>query len=607
MDTREAGSWSVISRTWRAIVVVDIVESVRLMQTHEADVIDRWLRYVNEVRSEVLPGNRGSMVKSLGDGMLLEFENVPSAAAATLEIQRRISPHNAGVAVDGVLHLRVGAHAANVVVSEEDIFGAGVNLAARLAGLAAPGQIVVSAEFAERLLPGFDGSLDDMGDCFLKHVAEPVHAFVLSPPSASCGAVAAPRSDRAVSVPPVLAEKPPAIAVLPFDMALSDPTKDAVGDLVADCLSTRLSVSSTIRVISRLSTQTMRGRALTVEEFGSLLGADYIVSGRCSECVGRLVIHIELADARDAKIVWVDRIATSVDELLQVDDDFSARVSDALLRAVAEAELQRVLTQPLPTLQGFTLLQGATQLMHRSTQREFGHARDILDHLIDRHPRIASPHAWLANWHVLSVTKGLAPASAELARRAIDHTRRALDNDPGCALALAMQGFVYCHTLRDLDTARSCLEDALRLNPSESLAWLFLSVIHGFVGDGDKAWHAARQALTLSPLDPQKHYYESLAASAALCARQHADAIQLAKSSLRMNRSHLPTLRALAIAQVEAGDVAAGQETARHLLQLIPDFTTSGYLAQGPKGSQSAEETRRRYAQALERAGVPAH
>lgn len=604
MDTREASSWSVIARTWRAIVVVDVVESVRLMHSHEADVIDRWLRYVNEVRTEVLPGNRGSMVKSLGDGMLLEFENVPSAAAAALEIQRRISPHNAGMAADSELRLRVGAHAANVVVSEEDIFGAGVNLAARLAGLAAPGQIVVSAEFAEGLLPGFDGSLDDMGDCFLKHLAEPVHAFVLSPPATCSVAVAEQQSDQAISSSPSLAAKPPAIAVLPFNTALSDPSKDAVGDLVADCLSTRLSVSSSIRVISRLSSQTMRGRALTVEEFGSLLGADYIVSGRCSGSAGRLVIHVELADARDAKIVWVDRVATSVDELLEVDDDFSARVSDALLRAVTEAELQRVLTQPLPTLQGFTLLQGAAQLMHRSTQREFGYARDILDHLIDRHPRIASPHAWLANWHVLSVTKGLAPASANLARRAIDHTLRALDNDPACALALAMQGFVHCHMLRDLDAARSRLEDALRLNPSESLAWLFLSVVHGFFGDGDKAWYAACQALTLSPLDPQKHYYESLAASAALCARQHADAIQLAKSSLRMNRSHLPTLRALAIAQVEVGDVAAAQETARHLLQLTPDFTTSDYVAQGPKG---AEETRRRYAQALEQAGVPAN
>ena len=162
-----------LTRARRAIVVVDVVESVRLMQEDEAGFIDRWRRFVHQVRTEVLPAHEGRLVKSLGDGMLLAFHAVPKAMSAALQAQ-------AAAAACGI-SLRVGAHVGEVSVDELDMFGAEVNMAARVATLAEPGGIVVTAMFRDELVDGLDARLEDLGPCWLKHVSAPVHAFSVHP------------------------------------------------------------------------------------------------------------------------------------------------------------------------------------------------------------------------------------------------------------------------------------------------------------------------------------------------------------------------------------------------------------------------------------------
>ena len=158
-------------------MVVDVVESVRLMQANEADVIDRWRRFVREVRTEVLPAHGGRLVKSLGDGLLLEFESVPPAVAASLEIQRRIAPYNLEREPCATIAMRIGIHIADVVVDDMDVYGSGVNLAARLGELAAPGEVVASAEARDALTEGLDADVHDLGECFVRHLVEPIRAY----------------------------------------------------------------------------------------------------------------------------------------------------------------------------------------------------------------------------------------------------------------------------------------------------------------------------------------------------------------------------------------------------------------------------------------------
>jgi class 3 adenylate cyclase/TolB-like protein len=609
------GDLDALTLVWRAVVVVDVVESMRLMQSHEIEVIRRWRHFVRTVREVILPSCQGRLVKSLGDGMLLEFDTVPQAVQAALAMQTRISEQDESGNDDNAdqwsLQLRMGAHLAEVVVDDLDIYGQGVNLAARLSSLAEPDQFIVSADFAERVVTGLDAELDDLGDCWVKHLDAPVHAFRLMPMSRISRMSPSLFPSRRNDDSPVeriraaeIDERPASVAVLHFNQGHGPELSGVVGELIADTLSTRLSVAQSVRVISRLSCQSLAGRQLALAEVGSSLGADYVVSGSFSGSSSQVTVMVELAETRHGNVLWGTRTVTSLDELLRADDDFSAEVAQDIIREIATSELRRATTQPLPQLHGYTLQQAATQLMHRSSRREFDHARVMLDHLLGRYPRASSPHAWLAKWHVLNVTKGYTTATTELAARALDHTRRALASHPDCSLALAVQGFVHLHVQRELDLAQDQLAQALTVNPNEALAWLFLSVVLGFRGDGDTAWQAAQRALQLSPLDPQKHFFESLASSAALCARRHEDSIQLAKQSLRINRSHLPTLRVLTIAQVETGQLDDARITARRILEVAPDFSVASYAASAPRG---AEEGRRRYAEALRSIGLPEH
>jgi adenylate cyclase len=222
--------------------------------------------------------------------------------------------------------------------------------------------------------------------------------------------------------------------------------------------------------------------------------------------------------------------------------------------------------------------------------------------LVSRHPRAATPYAWSAMWNVLRVTRGWVSNTPEHAQQTLGLVGRAMDLDPQCSLALAMAGFVHCHLRKDINQAQTTLSQALTLNPNESLAWLFSSVCHAFKGEGAQAMPAAEHAARLSPLDPLKYYYDSLAATAALSLGDYLKAHALATRSLRANKAHSSTLRALAVSSVMLGDVDGARAHTAHLLALEPGFSIKSFLSRSPSdGYAIASE----WAKALRIAGAP--
>lgn len=581
-----------------AMVVVDLVESVRLMQLHEDRVISRWRQFVFDVSSEVLPLHGGRLVKSLGDGMLLELAGVKEATALSFELHRRMAAVGHATAADESMQLRCGVHVADVVVDANDIYGAGVNLASRLAALAEPGQTVVSCEVRDEIVVGLDAELEDLGPCFVKHYAEPVRAFRLSPARANAQIrepAVAPRNEmRAL------------IAVIPFEHkgAAASAEDTVIGEWIAEGCIVLLSKVAALRVVSRMSSSAVRGRQLGQAELSAQLGADYVLSGSYSGVGSKLLITAELADARRGEVVWADRVHGSVQDLLSPASETLSQLVAAVQEAVNAHETQQARLQAPPTLHSFSLLIGSVSMMHRSGKEDFERAATLLRHLVDRHPRLAAPRAWLAQWYVLRVTRGLVVNTEQEAAVALDQVRRALDSDPGCSLALTMKGFVQCHMLRDLDLAAATLDEAIAMNPSDSLAWLFKGVVHSFWGQGEPALQAVQEAARLSPLDPLRYYYDALSASAALAAGDYRRAAEFAERSLRVNRLHSPTWRALVIAQSELGEMQNAASSLARLLALESGLTVQSYLSRSPAG---ADQTRKRFADALQRAGLPTH
>ena len=611
---RDAGAG--LERHETVVLAVDLVESVRLMREHEAYGVRRWTEFVRTVNTDILPRHRGVLVKSLGDGLLARFESVPDAVEAAAQMHRTLAAENVGVPEQQHFHVRAGINAAIAWSDGIDIYGSGVNLAARLAtlagpgetvasesaheqlatalaGLANPGETIGSAAACDELTHGVHASCEDLGDCILKHFDQPVRAFRVGP----AGPQPTLTGRRGYGI-----VMEPTIAVIPFSARSDAPGHFDVGNLIADSVIWRLSKATDLKVISRLSTAVFRDRTSDASVVSAYLGATYILSGAYVVNAGKILVTAELCAAPDNQIVWADRLSGDIGDLLTPESELAHRIAQAVNLSIFDAEVQHVLTHPLPTLKSYSLLLGSIKLMHRSSKEEFLQTRRILEELIHRHGRIAAPRAWLANWYILRVTRGWSEDRKREAAEALSTTHAALDLDPSDALALATEGFVYCHLLKDLATARKRCEEALNANPSHALGWLYRGVIDAFQGDGEAALQATRRAIELSPLDPQRYYFESLGSTAELAARQYANAEKLARSSLALNRMHPSTWRVLTIALVSQGRMEEARAALDKVRQLEPSLTVERYLA---RMHNAQLETGREWARCLDEAGLP--
>jgi adenylate cyclase len=580
-------------RARRAIVVVDVVESVRLMLAHEDDFIDRWRRFVAEIRTEVLPMLGGRMVKSLGDGMLWEFETVIGAVHATQEAHRRIRAFNMGCEPSSELHLRAGVHDADVVIDEVDVYGAGVNLAARLATLAGPDEIVISPEARDALVPGLDVDIEDLGNCYLKHFAEPQRAYRAGP----LGSHSVMWSGSAVG-----STQEVSIAIIPFAADGNVEHAPFLGDALADDLIAQLSRLRQLHVVSRLSTAVFRDRTLDLNTIARALSCQYMVHGTCAVAGDKLRVRAQLVDCQSQSVLWADAIDGSVVEVLSGASPVVDRLTQEICRALVEAEVHRSVTSPLPSLQSYTILLGAIAMMHRLSLRDFHRSREMLLYLCDRHPRATAPRAWLGKWHVMRVAQGWSPDRVADAQQARSIVAQALDLEPEHSLALAIDGLVCAYISKDLVTAAQRYSASIRSNPNESLAWLFQSALHTYDDHGDLAVECAMRAQRLSPLDPMKYYYDNFTSTAKLSANDYEGAIEFGKRSLHANCTHGATLRILAIAQVHANRMDEARKTIAELLAVEPGFSVSKFLERYP--GAAAPHTAR-YADALRAAGLP--
>ncbi|MES2946403.1 MAG: tetratricopeptide repeat protein, partial [Pseudomonadota bacterium] len=541
---------------------------------------------------EILPLHGGRIVKSLGDGLMLEFADAKSCARAAFALQYFSQQVNAEQNPDRQMHLRMGGHLAEFVSDKHDIYGTDVNLTARICTLAGPNDIVVSADFRDGLTAGLDADIEDLGECHLKHVKEPVNVYRLS------------HAGHVPVIPAMLSAPPdfrPTVAVIPFQARSNEPEHFVIGELLVDGIIAQLSRSADLRVISRLSTTVFRGHTNPIEEVESRLAASFVLSGSYIASGGKILIFAELANARKKEIIWAERLSGDTMDLLQQQSELVNNIASAASRALIDSEVQQSLVQPLPRLDSGSLLLGGISLMHRSSWRDFDRSRQVLEALLERHNRSATPRAWLAKWHTLRVIKGMSDSPAKDTRLALEQTHRALDLSPDNALSLAIEGYARCQLLGDAEAAQICIEKAIELNPSEPLGWLYKSVWSSMWGSPANSVSEARHAASLSPLDPLKYFFDVILASGQTINGDYAEAIEFANRSLRANRHHQPALRVLLHAQVDSGQMTQARETLKLLLVETPNLTITNYLSMG----SSASKTRRLFAEVLRKMGVP--
>ena len=581
-----------LTRNTKVLLVMDVVESVRIMEQDQDDFVRRWQQLVEHAEQQVLPLHGGRIVKSLGDGLMLEFASAQGCVKAAFALHHFSDHVNDGQLPERHMHLRIGAHLAEFVTDKHDIYGTDVNLTARIATLAGPREFVVSANLRDHLTAGLDADIEDLGECHLKHVKEPLRAYRVG------HAGHAPVVQATNAAPP---DFRPTIAVIPFEARSNEPEHFVIGELVADGIIAQLSRSADLRVISRLSTTAFRGRPNAIAEIGSRLSATFVLSGSYIASRGKILIMAELADARNNQIVWADRVSGDTMDLLQAKSEMLNRISDAASGALIDSEVQQSLTLPLPRLDSGALLLGGITLMHRSSLRDFDRSREVLEGLLERHNRAPAPRAWLAKWYTMRVIRGMSDKPEKDTQLAIEQARRAQDLSPDNALAVAIEGYARCQLLGEAEVARACIERAIKLNPNEPLAWLYQSVWSSIWGSPVSAVAEAKYAADLSPIDPLKYFFDVILASSLTINGEYDSATEFAKRSLRANHQHQPALRVLLQAQTESGNLDQARETLMRLLQELPTLTVSSYLSMG--SSDSA--TRKRFAEVLRKMDVP--
>ncbi len=595
-DSTDEALFADLPRRQKVVLVMDLVESVRLMAANEAAVVQRWHGFVQHARAHVLPRHHGRHVKSLGDGLLAEFDSAPEAVRAAHELHHFFDDSNAALPPEQRFHLRAGLNAAQIYIDSVDVYGAGVNLAARVASLAGPGETIVTTEVRDELTDGLDGELRDVGECYLKHVPEPVRVWRVG--SASSQPLLTPASEQ----PGTLL---PGIAVIPFAARSNVPEHFAVGELVADAVISLLGRSPHLRVISRLSCSAFRQRDAALGEVSQRLGAQFVLSGSYvvlgSAGGGKLLITAELCDARSGRLVWTERFNAEVGDLLQAESECAHRIALAASSAILNTETEKARMQPVATLSAYSLQLSAINLMHRSPVAEFEKGRELLLALAERQPRASEVRAWLAKWHVLRVIRGISANPADDARHAMDACRQALDLAPENPMALAVRGYALSQVMGDQEGAQRDIDRALALAPNEVHGWIYRSVALGHAGRYDGSVTSALRARSLSPVDPHAYFLATVLASAYAARQQFNEAVVAANQSLRLDGLHAPTLRTLMLSQWESGDVDGARATLKRLNAVSPDLTIRTYTRMG----NAQSPMRKRLVDALRGLGVP--
>jgi adenylate cyclase len=580
-------------RQRRAVLVAEISDSVAMMERDEDRTVERCREFLAHATAQTIPMHAGrSMLKIPADGFIAEFADGTQALKCAFDLHADLARFNARLAAPS-LGMRLGIHVAEVIVEAFNVVGDGVNIAARLAELANPGETIVSAQVRDQLASGVEASVEDLGEQRLRNRERAVRAFRAWPP-AQTGAW---RPSVAVQ-----AHGRPSVAVIPFQLRSEDPRFESIGDGLADDVIASLSRMADFFVISRLSTMAFRRSPLGVRRIGELLGVQYVLSGSVQTAYPQALLMTELADARDGRIVWTQRFQGDLADIFAMQGELARKVVHSVAPFVRSLELHRARISNFDQLDAYALTLRGVELMHRLVREDFMEARRAFETAIARDPTSPRPHAWLAKWHVLHVANGTSDDAAQDSAAATACAERALECDPEDALALAVAGHVEARSRYDLDAAEMRLTQALTVNPNEPLAWLWTGITHAWRGRGREAVECSERALSLSPLDPMIYYFNSLASTAHLLAGSYERALDLSERSLRANLLHTPTLRTLAAAQMELGRVREARDTVRQLLQVEPGLTVAAFRARYP-GRDTPEGER--FMAALAAAGVP--
>jgi adenylate cyclase len=553
-----------VQRQLAAILFADVAGYTRLMDFYEEDTHQRLMALFDDVVAPTVTAEAGRIVKSTGDGFLACFASVNSAVNAAASIQQEVRSREAAHPIERQIAFRMGLHSGDIVVEEHDIYGAGVNIAARLQELAEPGGLLISGAVREQLGANVGLPFVDLGYRELKNISNAVRVFAVG--TANGDTPGPPRllfgSPRGI----------PSIAVLPFVEYGAEPGESYFGDGLVEDIVAALATLPDFHVISRSSTLKYRGTQPDLRTVAGELGVRYILWGNVRRRHDRLRISAELADTETLRAIDSYQGEDAAAELFSLQDRLTERVVQRLAPNIRTAELGRIRRKRPENLDAYEYFLRGLDLLYRLDREEFDQARQMFREAIRLDPDYAPPYAFTALWHSACMMQGWSHDRAADRGSFQEFAAAALQRDPLNVYALALSGQLRALWLRDFDAAFDLLERALRASPSSAFAYARSSPIFSYIGDGTEARRRAVQSLRFSPFDPHVFFTHAVLGFAAYTEGNYDDAITWGRRSYAENPRFTATLRTLAASLAAAGHITEALQIGEVLLRLDPGF-----------------------------------
>jgi len=580
-------------RRLAAVLAADMVGYSRLMEVDETGTLARLKTHRIELIDPCIAKNRGRIIKTTGDGMLVEFYSVADAVLCAAEIQRRMARRNVDVSPSRWIQLRIGINLGDVIVEENDIFGDGVNVAARLEMLAEPGGICVSGAVREQVGDRLDQiAFEDLGEQAVKNIARPIRVFRIR---LEQDPTTAPESAKDAAAATATVKKP-SIAVLPLANMSGDPEQEFFADGLTEDIITELSRFHDLLVISRNSTFVHKGKAVKVQEVAREFGVDYVLEGSVRKAGDRIRVTVQLIDAETDRHVWAERYDRELADIFTIQDEMTRAIVATLPGRVEAATHDRAKRKPTGNMAAYECVLTAKVLHHRSTRDDNAEARRLLDRALAFDPNYAHAHAWKAC--VLGQTwvydwcddreATMLQVAAEL-----DIALGLDDNDSDVHRILAALNL----TRKDHDKAAYHQERALALNPNYDIVVVQQGEFLTWLGRPEEGIDWIKKAMRLNPYHPERFW--SHLGRACYCAEKYADAAEAFSRITRPDHSHHAFLAAT-FAQM--GNAVAATAHAAEVLKREPKFSVAIYLA---TQHYKRDVDRQRHEDGLLKAGLP--
>ncbi|MGY3288035.1 adenylate/guanylate cyclase domain-containing protein [Bradyrhizobium sp. LM2.9] len=577
-------------RRLTAIFAADVAGYSRLTGMDEEGTHVRLREHLRVLIDPTIAAYRGHIVKNTGDGLLAEFNSVVDAMRCAVDVQRGMAERNSDVPANNRIEFRIGINVGDVIQDNGDIFGDGVNVAARLEAIAEPGGICVSDDAHRQLRDKLDVVFDDAGEQNLKNIGRPVRVFRV-------------RDLAAANQRPTLAlPDKPSIAVLSFQNLSADPEQEYFADGVVEDITMALSALRWLFVIARNSSFTYKGRHVDVKQVGRELGVRYVLEGSVRKAGNRIRIAGQLIDAENGAHLWTDRFEGALEDMFDLQDHVTASVISAIAPKLQVEEIRRANRKPTENLTAYDYYLRGLVKLRRTTMEANREALALFCRAIELDRGLACAYGMAAWCYVQRKARGWMIEPEQESAEATRLARKAVHLGGDDPVALSRGGYALAFVAQEFDDAAALMDRGLAVSPNLAEAWTLSAWLRVWRGESDLALEHVARAMRLSPLDPSMYGMQGAMAYAHFLASRCDVASLCAEQAMRDNPKFLLTICISAASKALAGQLEPAQKAIARALELNPDLRASTLRDLAP--FRRAEDFAM-FAKGLRKAGLP--